>query len=113
MKDRIIALLLAFVMAFTAVPTAFAADDDGHDHDHDHEGTECCGEKPIDGQINVYEPDEGALEWVLDHLGTLHIGGYGKIKPFASPDDQPWKDYRDRIFDVEIHYDEIEIENTD
>ena len=41
-------------------------------------------------------------EWVLDTAGTLKITGTGPMTNYKDYDQQPWKDYRDRIKKVTI-----------
>ncbi len=70
-------------------------------------------ETSVDGENEIFidveeSPDAlakvGALEWVLDPEGVLHIGGYGYIPAFSSAEDQPWWYQREQITAVMFDY---------
>lgn len=72
LKNRLLPLLLAALMIMTCLPlTAFAADE-----------------------------ESAGLSWEVRDGGLLYITGSGQIEPFASEDDQPWKEVRDSISSV-------------
>ena len=101
---RFLSLLLAILLVVGLVPTAALAaelpDEECYREDYEAEPSQ----EPIEVEPShepESEPDTPApgLMWELDG-GLLYIYGGGNIAPFASEEDQPWKDHRSGILEV-------------
>lgn len=104
-KHRILALLLALVCVVTTVPlTALAAENcDSEmcsctDCVQEHCEDECCHCEECDSITEPLEPiEESGLIWEMDESNSLHITIVSEVPTFVSPEDQPWKAFRDEI----------------
>ena len=112
---RFLSLLLAILLVVGLVPTAALAAELPEEECHceeceavaEMEADDCETEpsqEPIEAEPspepeNESEAPVSGLMWELDG-GLLYIYGNGNIAPFASAEDQPWKDHRSGILEV-------------
>lgn len=122
-NKRILSLLLALVLVVSAFPlSALAAEtcddyecscaDCAQEHcedececeqcleecEHEHcedEGCQCAECEEITEPVEPVE--ESGLIWEMDESNSLHITIVSKVPTFISPEDQPWKAFRDEI----------------
>ncbi|MGN1047013.1 MAG: leucine-rich repeat domain-containing protein, partial [Eubacteriales bacterium] len=111
MKRKILAVVLAILMAFgTSVPAAFAAADitvsasDFEETEISHAADES---EPLVDAGNYFGTTASGtcgsnLTWTLDSAGKLTISGSGDMYNYTSSSRAPWYDYRSSITNVII-----------
>ena len=106
---RFLSLLLAILLVVGLVPTAALAaelpDEEFYCEDCEAEASPIqeneLESEPENEPASELETSASGLMWELED-GLLYIYGSGNIAPFSSEDDQPWKDLRSEIFEVEF-----------
>ena len=101
---RFLSLLLAILLVVGLVPTAALAAELPEEECYCEECEAEPSQEPIEAEPspepkNESEAPVSGLMWELDG-GLLYIYGNGNIAPFASAEDQPWKDHRSEILEV-------------
>lgn len=110
MKNKLLSLLMAFVMAVNMFPTSAFAAEDSNESELIYE---ISGDTELVELTTCGTVGNSTVYWELDaDTGRLLISGNGGCTTFTSAEDQPWAHLRDGIREVWFHdMEALSIEN--